>query len=134
MSYFHDRFYSIEIDLSPHTWEEICREAKELCYNWWIDHQPESTRKVIDMDFDEVLKYLYTENIHFTIIHRRGYEDWNAKDSWYKWHLQIGFCTMARKNKLSSTIQDIKGDLFLWIDLDESYVPYFVEKYKLKEL
>jgi len=132
--YKHDIFYNIARDLSPHTWEEICREAKDKSYDWWIDHQPRWRREKIDMDFDEVLKYLYSEKIHFSVIHRRGYEECNVEDNWNKWHLEIGFCTMARKKKLPTTTIDIKGDLFLWIKLDESHIPYFIEKYKLKEL
>jgi len=131
--YYKDIFYLVARDFSPHTWEEICRDAKDKCFNWWVDHQPGWTRKKIEMDFDEVLKYLYTEKIHFSIIHRRGYESWNTEDSWDKWHLEIGFCTMARKNTLPTTDIDIKGDLFLWIELNEQYIPYFIEKYKLEQ-
>lgn len=132
-NYHQDIFYYIARDFSPHTWEEICQEAKNRCYSWWIDHQPEWTRKTIEMDFDEVLKYLYTEKIHFSIIHRRGEESWNTDESWNKWHLEIGFCTLARKNTLPTTKLNIEGDLFLWINLDESHLPYFIEKYKLEQ-
>jgi hypothetical protein len=131
--YHTDKFYLIARNFSPHTWEEICRDAKEKCFNWWIDHQP-SNRETIDMDFDEIIKYLYIEKIHFSVIHRRGYEEWNTDDSWYKWHLEIGFCTMARTNKLPTTDIDIKGDLYLWIKLDEKHIPYFIEKYNLEQL
>lgn len=130
--YIQDIFYLSSHGLSPQVWEEICRDAKDKSYTWWIDHLPGWRRERIDMDFDEILKYLYTGKIHFSVIHRRGYEDCNTEDSWNKWHLEIGFCTMARKNILPSTKLDIKGDLFLWIKLDEKYVSYFVEKYNLK--
>lgn len=131
-NYYQNIFYLTARNFSPHTWEEICRDAKGKCYNWWVDHQP-SNRETIEMDFDEILKYLYTEKIHFSIIHRRGYESWNEEDSWQKWHLEIGFCTLARKNTLPTTTLDIKGDLYLWIKLDESYIQYFVEKYNLEQ-
>jgi hypothetical protein len=130
--YKQSKFYLIARDLSPHIWEEICRDAKDKSYNWWIDDQPAWQRQKIDMGFDEVLKYLYTEKIHFSIVHRRGYPKENVKDNWNEWHLEIGFCTMIRRKKLPTTDIDIEGDLFLWIKLDEKYIPYFIDKYKLE--
>ena len=131
--YKGDIFYNIARDLSPHIWEEICREAKDMSYHWWIDHQPSWQRETIKMDFDEVLKYLYTDKIHFSIIHRRGYEEWNKEESWQQWNLEIGFCTMSRKEKLPTTEIDIQGDLFLWIKLDEEHAQHFIQKYKLEQ-
>ncbi len=131
--HFSDIFYLKFHSFSPEKWEEICRDAFSKKYNWWIDHQPEWQRKQIDLPFDEIVKYLYTEKIHFSIIHRRGYENWNTENSWNKWHLEIGFCTLARKTKLPTTNIDIEGDLFLWIELDEKHIPYFIETYNLKE-
>jgi len=124
--YFDDIFYLKAHKFSPKIWEKICRDAYSKCYNWWVDNQPGWKREQINISLDKILEYLYTEKIHFTIIHRRGYESFNTKDSFNKWHLEIGFCTMSRKH------QD--GDLFLWIELDEKYIPYFIETYKLKEL
>lgn len=122
--YVPDIFYLNVREFKPELWEKICRDAHSKCYNWWVDDQPEWTRKKIEMELDEILKYLYTNSIHFSVIYRRGYENWNAEDSCNKWHLEIGFCTLARQHK--------NGDLFLWIELDESYIPYFIDTYDLK--
>lgn len=126
-------FYKLKGDISPHIQEEILRDAKDKCYHWHIDHLPTWARERIDMPFDEVLKYLYQESIHFVIIHRRGYSPRDENDEWNKWYLEIGFSTLARTTKLPTTKIDIKGDLFLWINLDEKYIPYFVEKYNLEK-
>ena len=99
-------------NFTPTKWEEICRDAYSKCYNWWVDDQPGWQRQKIDMSLDDVVKFLYSDKIHFSIIHRRGHENWNEKDSWNKWHLEIGFCTLATKNHKN-------GDIFLWIELDE---------------
>jgi len=116
--YRQDIFYNNSREFTPEVWEKICRDAHSKCYKWWVDDQPSWTRRKIDMSIDEVIKFLYNHKIHFSIIHRRGYDN---RD----WHLEIGFCTLARKDK--------NGDIFLWIELDEKYLPYFIETYKLKE-
>ena len=105
--------------------EEICRDAHSKCFNWWVDDQPSWTRRKIDMSLDDVLKFLYTRKIHFTIVHRRGYEKWNVEGGFDKWHIEIGFCTLDRK--------DENGDIFLWIEVDDKYLPYFIETYKLEQ-
>jgi len=124
--YYPDIFYRGFNEFSPAQMEEICRDAFSKCTNWWVDDQPGWTRRKIEMPFDEVLKYLYTHKIHFVIIHRRGYEEWNVEGSFDKWHLQIGFGTLNRNNP--------NGDIFLWIELDESNIPHFINRYKLKEI
>ena len=95
-------FYDSARYLTPETQEAICRDAHSKCDNWWVDDQPTWTRRKIEMSLDEVLEYLYTHKIHFSVIHRRDHNDW---------HLEIGFCTMNKR--------DENGDLFLWIELDE---------------
>ena len=80
------------------------------------------------MSLDEALKSLYENSIHFPIIHRRGYDDEESKSQPDHWHLEIGFCTMDRHRTNKN------GDLFLWIKLDEKYIPYFIEQYKLVTL
>jgi hypothetical protein len=131
-NHYQDIFYLKSRDLSPKIWEEICRDAKSKCYSWKVDHMPSWTRKEIDLDFDEALKYLYTETIHFSVIHRRGFENWKNKDTFPgEWCLEISFCTMARKKQLPTTPIKLEGDLFVWIYLDEKWIDYFLEKYKL---
>ena len=122
--YKKDIFYLNTREFSSELQEKICRDAHSKSYEWWVDNQPEWQRQKIDMSLDEILKYLYTENIHFTVVYRKGYESWNKPGSWQQWNLEIGFCTMSRKHK--------DGDLFLWIRLDEKYIDEFVEKYNLK--
>lgn len=131
--YFQHQFYVSKGDISPHIQEEILRDAKEKCYDWWVDHLPGMARQRIDMPFEEVIKYLHQEKVHFIIIHRRGYQPRDENDEWNKWYLEIGFCTLARRTKLPTTEIDIKGDLYLWIKLEESHIPYFVEKYNLEK-
>lgn len=124
MEYKQPIFYKREEGFSPELQEEICRDAKSKCYDWWVDHLPGMARKKIDLPFEEVLKYLYTESVHFVIIHRRGYDGS---------YLEIGFCTLALRNILPSTKVEVKGDLYLWILLKDEYIPYFIEKYNLLE-
>lgn len=133
--YLHDIFYTNKNKKSSSELQEtILRDAKDKCFRWWVDHAPTWTREEIDMPFEEVIKYLHIEKpVHFTIIHRRGWEGFKPKDS-NEWCLEIGFCTLARKNKLETTEIDIKGDLFLWILLDEEYLDYFIKKYSLIKL
>lgn len=132
--YFQDIFYTNkENEFPPKLQEEILRDAKDRCFKWWVDHLPTWQRQRIDMPFEEVLKYLHIEKpVHFVIIHRRGWEDFRPKDS-KEWCLEIGFCTLARKNKLPTTKIDIQGDLYLWILLDESHLDYFIKEYNLIE-
>ena len=111
--HFQDIFYLISKDNIPELQEEICRDAYSKCYNWWVDDKPSWIRRKIDMSLDDVLKYLYTNKIHFTIIHRKGYQS-EEKTQRIKWYLEIGFCTMNRNNK--------NGDIFLWIELDVTYI------------
>ena len=132
MEYSQHLFYTSGLIVTPEQREAICRDAKSKCYDWWVDHMPSWSRKRIQMDFDEVLKYLYEESIHFFVIHRRGYPQKDEGDWWGKWHLEIGFSTLARSKKLPTTEIPIQGDLYLWIKLDEKHLPYFIEKYGLK--
>ena len=123
--YFYDISYLNAREFKPEQVEKICRDAYSKCYNWWVDNQPGWTREKINMSFDDVIKFLYTNEFLFNIIHRRGYEEWNTENSFNKWHLEIGFCTMGRK--------DPDGDIFLWIELEEKYIPHFITTYKLRK-
>lgn len=113
-----DIFYLSSRNLSPDIWEKICREALDKCYNWWTDYLPDWTRTRINIDIEYMMDILYTDKIHFNIIHRKSFDK----------HLEIGFCTLDSK-----FVKDGKhSDVFLWILLDESHIPNFVEKYNLK--
>jgi len=130
--YFPDIFYTNkENNFPPELQEKIIRDAKEKSFKWWVDHLPSFQRQRIDMPFDEVIKYLYVEKpVHFTIIYRRGWEENKLKDS-NEWFLEIGFCTLGRKNKLETTKIDIKGDLYLWVLVEKKYLDYFIQTYNL---
>jgi len=132
--YFRDIFYmKADGEFSLELQERILRDAKDKCFRWWVDHLPGIARERIDMPFDEVLKYLYTEKpVHFVIIHRRGWERYKPEGS-NEWCLEIGFCTLALRNKLATTEIDIKGDLYLWVLVEEKYLDYFIQTYNLTE-
>jgi len=132
--YFRDIFYTNkENDFSPELQEKIIRDAKDKSFKWWVDHLPTFQRQRIDMPFEEVLKYLYVEKpVHFIIIHRKGWEGHKPEGS-NEWCLEIGFCTLARRNKLETTEIDIKGDLYLWVLVEEKYLDYFIQTYNLIE-
>ena len=116
--YQQDIFYLSCRDLTPDVWEKMCREALTKCYNWWIDYLPDLSRKRIDIDIEYMMNILYTDKILFNVIHRRSFDKC----------LEIGFCTLDAK-----FIKDgHHSDVFLWILLDETHIPYFVEKYNLK--
>ena len=110
----------------------ILKDGKSKATAWRVDILDCSKswqRKQIDMSFEDIMKKL-DKTSHYTIIHRRGYESWkdhrifpSDKMSISRWKLEMGFCTMG-----------VGPDYFLWIDLDESFIPYFVKKYNLKTM
>jgi len=118
--YHHDIFYKIE-HLSLKQKEEICREAKERCYEWWTDHLVGTQRQKIEMEFDEMVKKLYDNEFHhFVIIERRGYENWKDPEcfwSHHNWCGEIGF---------------VSGIYYLWIYMKTEELDYFIKKYKLE--
>lgn len=120
--YHRDIFYNVS-DFSLEKKEQLCREAKEKCYEWWVDELVGIQRQRIRMGFEEMMKKLYDKGFHhFVFIHRKGYEDWkDPKCSWsnHSWCLEIGF---------------VSGINYLWIYLKEEEIPYFVEKYNLKPM
>lgn len=121
MTYLQDIFYQTD-KLTKLKIRELFLEAKELSYNWWVDDQPTWSRRKIDLPFDDVLKIFddtVRKKLHITFIHRRGYLDWEH-------YLEIGFCTLARKRE---TEDNIKGDVFLWINVDIKHKDYLLKKY-----
>ena len=118
MEYLQDIFYKTSY-LSKTQICKLFEEAKELSFNWWVDDQPDSTRRKIDMSFEEVIRLFQRtprKNLHIVVIHRRGYEN-------FLQHIEIGFCTLNRSNKSQN------GDIFLWIDVDLKYKQYLLKKY-----
>jgi hypothetical protein len=116
--YLQDIFYSTN-DLSFETKLEILEWAKEHSYDYHIDVlRGGVARKRTDMDFDEGIQY-FSDDSHFVVIHRRGYDDWNNPNSFNKWKLEVGFRTMKAI------------DYFMFIYCDEKYVDEIVEKFNL---
>jgi len=117
--YHHDIFYRTE-HLSLPQKEEICREAKERSYEWWVDELIRTQRQKIEMEFDEILKKLYEDDyLHFVIIQRRGYENWKDPECFFanhSWCGEIGF---------------VANSFYLWIYMKTEELDYFIEKYKL---
>lgn len=133
MEYFQDIFYLKSRNLSPDVWKEICIDAKSKCKQWNIDDKSTRGRRTINMSFKESLLFLNNNDIHFNVIHRRGYENWRNNEYFSnKWCLEISFCTMGIKNMPKNLTIKPEGDIFLWIYLDESYIGYFLNKYNLK--
>jgi len=116
--YFKNIFYESSTHFNLDEMREICIDAFSTCYNWWVDDQPKWARRRTNMKLDEALKFLYSHKILFSIIYRRGYSNQH-------WHLEIGFCTLDK--------DDENGDIYLWIELEDIYLTYFIEKYNLKE-
>jgi hypothetical protein len=120
--YFPDIFYRVD-HLSLEEKEEICRKAKEMCYEWWTDELVGFRRQRVEMEFDEMVQKLYDDNFHhYVIIERRGYEDWKDPECFWSnhnWCGEIGFTS---------------GIYYLWIYIKTEELAYFIEKYKLKPL
>jgi hypothetical protein len=126
MTYLDDIFYKTSKLTKPKV-RELFVEAKELCYTWWVDDQPDWQRRKIDMSFKDVLKIFDKtprKKLHIVIIHRRGFDYWDQ-------HLEIGFSTLARKKEENSNIE---GDVFLWIRVDLEHKEYLLLKYNLEIL
>lgn len=119
--YYEDTFYDVS-HLSLEDKEQLCRDGKEKCYEWWVDELVTTQRQRIEMEFDEMVKKLYNKGFHhFVFIHRRGYEDWKDPEclwSKHNWCLEIGF---------------VSDMYYLWIYIKAEEIPYFVEKYNLNK-
>ncbi len=127
MEYKPDIFYDLK-KLSKKKIHELFEEAKELSYNWWVDDQPSWTRRKIDMPFEEVLSIFdktLRKHLHITFIHRMSC--CCAEEE----HLEIGFCTLVRKDENGKLHPN--GDIFLWIDVDLKYKEHLLEKYSLNK-
>lgn len=117
--YIQDVFYNTD-HLTIDDKIQLCRDGYGKCYEWWIDKLDCSIswgRQKIEMSLDDILKKL-DNSCHFVVIHRKGYEENKDIDIW-KWNLEIGFCTMENISH------------YLWIKIEETEIPYFINKYKL---
>jgi hypothetical protein len=74
MIYHQNIFYDCD-HLSIEQKKELLIDAKDKCYEWWVDEKPSIQRIKIEMPFDEILTKL-DDTCHFVFIHRKGYEDW----------------------------------------------------------
>jgi hypothetical protein len=107
--YKQDIFYDFE-SLPLDKRLSLIIDAKELSYNWWADHIVGAQRQLIpDTDFQEQLEK-FDETSVWRFVHRRGYD---YKD----YRLEIVLNEMGN---------------FLWIQVEENEIPWFVKKYKLE--
>jgi len=111
MEYKHDIFYNVE-SLSQDDRLKLLSEAMEMSYNIVVD-KIIGTQRQVQPDEDPK-KWLINNLKHDSLwrfIYRRGYST--------PYHLQV-------------VIRE--GGGFLWVNLPEDKVNYFLEKYKLKML
>jgi len=110
--YLYDIFYDIE-KLPYEKIMELVKEAMDMSETMFVDRIEGGgqRRNVPGADPYEWIETYPKEKTLFRFIHRRGYND--------MYHLQI-------------VVNEFIN--FLWINLKEDQIPYFVEKYKLEEL
>lgn len=122
--YHQNIFYDARFSLDKK--KEICDWAKERCKIWRVDKLDiaESwARQEIEMSYEDIMKLL-NDKCHFTIIHRRGYEEWKEEPNFEtNWCLEVGFSTMG-----------LSPEYFLWVYCDEKYVDDIVREFKLEIL
>lgn len=97
--------------------------GKELAYEWWtdkLDCSISSSRQRIDMSFEEIMAMLDQE-CHFVIIHRKGYLQ-NRDSGWNRWHVELGFCTMAGVS------------YYLWINVEEQHIDGLIKELQIKPM
>jgi len=111
MEYAPDIFYSIE-RLSFEKRMELIKEALPLAETVFIDRIEGMQRQnVPGANPDHWLKTYPKHDSIFRFIHRRGYDD--------VYRLQI-------------VVNEFID--FIWINLNEEHIPYFLEKYKLVKI
>ena len=109
-----DKFFTTRLfELSKK--REILEDAKLKCDNDWsvniLDCTKSCTRQGIEMDWETIMSKL-DDTCHFVIIHRIR-----------EFYIEFGFCEMHDE-----------PNLFLFVNVDEKYLNYFIDKYNLKEL
>ncbi len=127
MEHKPDIFY-VTKTISKSQYKKLLKEAHDFCYNWWVDDKPTWSRRKIDMSLEEVLEIFDKtprKDLHMTFIHRLSC----CKAE--KEHLEIGFCTLIRKDEQGNIHPN--GDIFLWIEVDMQHKDYLTKKYKLEK-
>ena len=114
-----DVFYKIEKEKAV----AIFKDAYEKNFYFQVDKLTDIdwTRHKIDVSFEDVIalyEKMPANKLHTVFIHRRGY------DYWGEYHLEIGYCTLGYKD----------GDIFLWLNVKEDQLQYFIDTYNLKVL
>lgn len=120
MDYEHDSFYNTN-HLSVDEKKKLLYEAKEKSYDWHVDKldcKESFNRKSIEMEFEEVIEKMSSKS-HFVFIHRRGYK---TNTPLFKWRIETGFSSLSSPN------------FYLFINMEEKFLDYFIKKYNLKEL
>jgi len=109
--YTHDVFYEVN-HLDFEDLQDLIRDAYEKCYSWRADEiKGGGQRQPIDATFEEQLSKMNKSSL-FRFIHRKGFPE----DEWNKWRIEIVFNEMLH---------------FLWVEVEEEHLPYFIEYYKL---
>ena len=113
--YLQDIFYDNN-NLSFDDKLALVREAKDMCYQWHADRIVGTQRRNYNPqpDFENYLKNFNEDNLLFRFIYRRGWPD----NDYQRWNLEI-----VLNNGLAGQ--------FLWINVDQEKLDYFIEKYKL---
>lgn len=118
--YEHDIFYNVsELDIEQR--KAILLDAKDKCDGKWLvdvlDVSKSRSRQQIEMSFEDIMAK-FDSSCHFIFIHRRGFKGLHGE-----YLIEVGFSTMN------------KGpNYYLWIQLSEDKLPYFIDKYDLKPM
>ena len=113
--YAHDVFCNTR-SLSLEMKKQIINETIKISTEWWVDILDCKTsfaRKRIDMSLEDIMKK-FDDSSHFSIIHRRGYED--------PWYGEIAFRSWEPN----------EPDYFLWIKITENDLNRLIKKYNLE--
>jgi len=112
-----DTFYNTK-NLSIIRKKSLLEECHKHCRKWWVDIldcDKSMSRQSIEMSFKGILKKLKA-NSHFVVIDRQFHPLDICK------HYEIGFSTMEAPSH------------FLWIWIEDSFMPNILKKYKLTPL
>jgi len=102
---------------------KLFNDAKDKSYEVKIDKLDCSksfSRESASISYEEILDMYEYKSCHTVFIHRvmPFTPEYGNRD-----YIETGFSTMSKRI-----------DYFLFINLDISYLEYFIEKYKLKEM
>ena len=95
----------------------LCKKAKSLCYQWWVDKlcYDSILRVRADMSFSKIMDKL-TSKCHFTVVTRQI--DWTDNTP----YLEVSFRTMTEDN----------CDYFLWINIKYDKCSELIQNLELK--